>query len=482
MNWTDLNLIPAMPEIVLLTALCAVLLVDLWLKDNSRVITHYLSLFTLVLTAATQWYVWTPTAVSTFNDMYLADGLSQLGKMTMYAALFAVFVYAKPYNRARNMFNGEFYTLSLFALLGMSVMVSAGHFLVAYIGLELLSLSLYAMIALRRDSARSAEAALKYFVLGALASGLLLYGISMIYGATGSLNFAIVLANGQSGVANGWLMKLGLVFVVVALAFKLGAVPFHMWVPDVYEGAPTSVASIIGTAPKMAAAVFAFRILVTAMNNQHADWTQMLVILSVASLLIGNLAAIVQTNIKRMLAYSTVSHMGFVLMAFLSGSVGFSAGLYYALTYIVMALVGFGVLMLLSDESFECENIADLAGLNRRNAWYAFLMLLAMFSMAGIPPLMGFYAKLQVIKLLVSANYTWLAVFAVVMSLIGAFYYLRVVRTIYFEEPADSRRLSSDGAMKVLLSANGLLLLLWGVLPQGVMDWCVQAIRTTTGW
>ena len=452
MNWTDLNLIPAMPEIVLLTALCAVLLVDLWLKDNSRVITHYLSLFTLILTAATQWYVWT------------------------------VFVYAKPYNRARNMFNGEFYTLSLFALLGMSVMVSAGHFLVAYIGLELLSLSLYAMIALRRDSARSAEAALKYFVLGALASGLLLYGISMIYGATGSLNFAIVLANGQSGVANGWLMKLGLVFVVVALAFKLGAVPFHMWVPDVYEGAPTSVASIIGTAPKMAAAVFAFRILVTAMNNQHADWTQMLVILSVASLLIGNLAAIVQTNIKRMLAYSTVSHMGFVLMAFLSGSVGFSAGLYYALTYIVMALVGFGVLMLLSDESFECENIADLAGLNRRNAWYAFLMLLAMFSMAGIPPLMGFYAKLQVIKLLVSANYTWLAVFAVVMSLIGAFYYLRVVRTIYFEEPADSRRLSSDGAMKVLLSANGLLLLLWGVLPQGVMDWCVQAIRTTTGW
>ena len=338
------------------------------------------------------------------------------------------------------------------------------------------------MIALRRDSARSAEAALKYFVLGALASGLLLYGISMIYGATGSLNFAIVLANGQSGVANGWLMKLGLVFVVVALAFKLGAVPFHMWVPDVYEGAPTSVASIIGTAPKMAAAVFAFRILVTAMNNQHADWTQMLVILSVASLLIGNLAAIVQTNIKRMLAYSTVSHMGFVLMAFLSGSVGFSAGLYYALTYIVMALVGFGVLMLLSDESFECENIADLAGLNRRNAWYAFLMLLAMFSMAGIPPLMGFYAKLQVIKLLVSANYTWLAVFAVVMSLIGAFYYLRVVRTIYFEEPADSRRLSGDGAMKVLLSANGLLLLLWGVLPQGVMDWCVQAIRTTTGW
>lgn len=478
MDWNDLTLLPAMPEMVLLLALGVILLLDLWLKDNQRHITHYLSLGALVLAAAAQWLVWTPSSVSAFNGMYIADGLSQLAKVSMYAVLFAVFVYAKPYNRARNMFNGEFYVLSLFGLVGMGVMASAGHFLPAYIGLELLSLSLYAMIALRRDAARSAEAALKYFVLGALASGLLLYGISMIYGATGSLEFATVLADGYDGIANPWLLKLGLVFVVVAVSFKLGVVPFHMWVPDVYEGAPTSVAAVVGTAPKVAAAVFAFRILVTALNTEYADWTQMLAILSVASLLVGNLAAIMQSNVKRMLAYSTVSHMGFVLLAFLGGSINFSAGVYYALTYVVMALVGFGVLMLLSDESFECENIADLAGLNQRNAWYAFLMLLAMFSMAGIPPLMGFYAKFQVINVLMQSGYVGLSVFAMVMSLIGAFYYLRVVRVIYFEQPAAERPVAEHGAAKYVLSANALLLLLWGIFPQGVMDWCVAALKS----
>ena len=453
MNTTSLNLLPALPEIVLLCGLSAVLLIDLWLPEKRRGVTHYLSLLVLALTAAAQCYVPAASA-SIFSDMYVSDGLSRLAKLTMYAALAAAFVYAKPYNKARKIFSGEFYTLSLFGLLGMSVMASAGHFLVAYIGLELLSLSLYALIALRRDSGRSAEAALKYFVLGALASGLLLYGISMIYGATGSLDFATVLANSYNGLESSWLMKLGLVFVVVAVAFKLGAVPFHMWVPDVYEGAPTSVAAIVGSAPKMAAA---------------------------ASLLIGNLAAIMQTNIKRMLAYSTVSHMGFVLMGFLGGSVSFSSGLYYALTYVATALVGFGVLMQLSDENAECENISDLAGLNQRNAWYAFLMLLTMFSMAGIPPLVGFYAKLQVIQMLVGKGYVWLAVFAVVMSLIGAFYYLRVVRSIYFEDPQGERAPAANIPAKVLLSANALLLLAWGILPQSAMDWCVQAVQSAAG-
>ena len=479
MNWTDLNLMPAMPEIVLLSALGIVLLVDLWTSDKNRYITHVLSLFALVAAAAAQWLVWVPQSVSTFSGMYIADGMSQLSKMVMYAATFALFVYAKPYNRARDMFNGEFYTLTLFALSGMSVMVSAGHFLTAYIGLELLSLSLYAMIALRRDSADAAEAALKYFVLGALASGLLLYGISMVYGATGSLEFASVLANAYDGQANTWLLKLGLVFIVVAVAFKLGAVPFHMWVPDVYQGAPTSVAAFVGTVPKIAAVVFAFRILVTGLGTTVNDWTPMLAILAVASLLVGNLAAIMQSNIKRMLAYSTVSHMGFILLAFMAGAIGFTAGLYYAIAYVVMGLVGFGVLMLLSNEAFECEEISDLAGLNQCHAWYAFLMLLAMFSMAGIPPLMGFYAKFAVIKALLSQGFVWISVFAVVMSLIGAFYYLRVVKVMYFDKATHEQGTGSNTVAKVVLSVNALLLLVWGVMPQSVMEWCLRALENT---
>ena len=479
MNWTDLNLMPAMPEIVLLSALGIVLLVDLWTSDKNRYITHVLSLFALVAAAAAQWLVWVPQSVSTFSGMYIADGMSQLSKMVMYAATFALFVYAKPYNQVRDMFRGEFYTLTLFALSGMSVMVSAGHFLTAYIGLELLSLSLYAMIALRRDSADAAEAALKYFVLGALASGLLLYGISMVYGATGSLEFASVLANAYDGQANTWLLKLGLVFIVVAVAFKLGAVPFHMWVPDVYQGAPTSVAAFVGTVPKIAAVVFAFRILVTGLGTTVNDWTPMLAILAVASLLVGNLAAIMQSNIKRMLAYSTVSHMGFILLAFMAGAIGFTAGLYYAIAYVVMGLVGFGVLMLLSNEAFECEEISDLAGLNQRHAWYAFLMLLAMFSMAGIPPLMGFYAKFAVIKALLSQGFVWISVFAVVMSLIGAFYYLRVVKVMYFDKATHEQGTGSNTVAKVVLSVNALLLLVWGVMPQSVMEWCLRALENT---
>ncbi|WP_281784817.1 NADH-quinone oxidoreductase subunit NuoN [Uruburuella suis] len=479
MNWTDLNLMPAMPEIVLLSALGIVLLVDLWTSDKNRYITHVLSLIALVAAAAAQWLVWVPQSVSTFSGMYIADGMSQLSKMVMYAATFALFVYAKPYNQVRDMFRGEFYTLTLFALSGMSVMVSAGHFLTAYIGLELLSLSLYAMIALRRDSADAAEAALKYFVLGALASGLLLYGISMVYGATGSLEFASVLANAYDGQANTWLLKLGLVFIVVAVAFKLGAVPFHMWVPDVYQGAPTSVAAFVGTVPKIAAVVFAFRILVTGLGTTVNDWTPMLAILAVASLLVGNLAAIMQSNIKRMLAYSTVSHMGFILLAFMAGAIGFTAGLYYAIAYVVMGLVGFGVLMLLSNEAFECEEISDLAGLNQRHAWYAFLMLLAMFSMAGIPPLMGFYAKFAVIKALLSQGFVWISVFAVVMSLIGAFYYLRVVKVMYFDKATHEQGIGSNTVAKVVLSVNALLLLLWGVMPQSVMEWCLRALENT---
>ncbi len=479
MNWADLNLIPAAPEMVLATALFTVLLVDLWLNDRQRWITYALSILAVALTAAVQWGVWVKEPVETFSHMFVLDGFAQLAKMAMYAAVIAVFVYSKAYVQVRQIYQGEFYTLSLFGLLGMCVMVSANHFLTLYVGLEILSLSLYALIALRREDGNAAEAALKYFVLGALASGLLLYGISLIYGATGSLQLGEVLAATQQG-DNPWLLKLGLVFVVVAIAFKLGAVPFHMWVPDVYQGAPTAVVALVGTAPKIAATVFTFRILVTGLGTSYGDWTQMFQLLAIASLLVGNLAAIMQTNIKRMLAYSTISHMGFILLAFMGGTEGFAAAMYYAITYALMGALAFGVLMLLSDEQHECENIADLAGLNQKNAWYAFLMLLAMFSMAGIPPLMGFYAKFAVIKALLGQGHVWVSVFAVVMSLIGAFYYLRVVKTMYFDEPSQTGATVQSGFdARLLLSVNALLLLAWGVMPQAVVDWCVRALQTT---
>jgi NADH-quinone oxidoreductase subunit N len=456
-----------------------VLLVDLWLNDRQRWITYALSILAVALTAAVQWGVWVKEPVETFSHMFVLDGFAQLAKMAMYAAVIAVFVYSKAYVQVRQIYQGEFYTLSLFGLLGMCVMVSANHFLTLYVGLEILSLSLYALIALRREDGNAAEAALKYFVLGALASGLLLYGISLIYGATGSLQLGEVLAATQQG-DNPWLLKLGLVFVVVAIAFKLGAVPFHMWVPDVYQGAPTAVVALVGTAPKIAATVFTFRILVTGLGTSYGDWTQMFQLLAIASLLVGNLAAIMQTNIKRMLAYSTISHMGFILLAFMGGTEGFAAAMYYAITYALMGALAFGVLMLLSDEQHECENIADLAGLNQKNAWYAFLMLLAMFSMAGIPPLMGFYAKFAVIKALLGQGHVWVSVFAVVMSLIGAFYYLRVVKTMYFDEPSQTGATVQSGFdARLLLSVNALLLLAWGVMPQAVVDWCVRALQTT---
>ena len=476
----NLNLSAAAPEIVLLCALFGVLLADLWTSDENRYITHYLSIGSMLAAAFTQIAVWTGQPAQAFNGFYLVDGVSQLAKLTVYLGTAALFVYAKPYNQAQKMFKGEYYTLAMFAATGMSVMISSAHFLTAYIGLELLSLSLYAMIALRRDSVQASEAALKYFVLGALASGILLYGISMVYGASGSLHFAAVAQAAADGHVNGWLLKLGILFIVAAIAFKFGAVPFHMWVPDVYQGAPTSVAAFIGSMPKIAATVFTFRILVEGFALQKGDWQLVFAALGALSLLVGNLAAIMQTNIKRMFAFSTVSHMGFILLAFLGSVIGVEAAIYYAVAYILMSLAGFGVLMVVSREGKECENIVDLAGLNQRNAWYAFVMLLVLFSMAGIPPLMGFYAKFAVLKALVAAQYgwaIWLAVFAVVMSLIGAFYYLRVVRTMYFDEKTDDAPLSDSVLLKCVLSVNALLLLVWGILPDSLTEWIRIALE-----
>ncbi|KDN12020.1 NADH-ubiquinone oxidoreductase chain N [Snodgrassella communis] len=477
MNWTDLTIFPAVPELVLTVVLFTVLLVDLWLNDKQRWITCTLSIIGLIITATAQFLVWKEQPQYAFHDMFVLDGMAQLAKICMYILVIALFIYSQSYLRAKNIYQGEFYTLTLFALLGMNIMVSACHFLTLYVGLELLSLALYALIALQRDSGRAAEAALKYFVLGALASGLLLYGISLIYGATGTLQLQQVLAASQSS-ANPWLLKLGVVFIVAGIVFKLGGVPFHMWVPDVYQGAPTAVTALVGTAPKIAATVFAFRILVYGLLTQWESWRELLLILGIASLLVGNLAAIMQTNIKRMLGFSTVAHMGFILLALLAGQTGCTAAIYYAITYALMASVAFAILMLLSGRDVECQNISDLAGLNQKNAWYAFLMLLAMFSMAGIPPLMGFYAKLAVIKALLAKGYLWVSVYAVIMSLIGAFYYLRVVKTMYFDTHNSVAESTFNMSFlgKVVLSVNGLLLLLWGILPNSVMAWCVQAL------
>ena len=477
MNWTDLTIFPAAPDMVLTVVLFTVLLVDLWLNDRQRWITCTLSVIGLILTAAVQCLVWKEQPQYAFHDMFVLDGMAQLAKLCMYVLVIALFIYSQTYLRAKHIYLGEFYTLTLFALLGMNIMVSASHFLTLYVGLELLSLALYALIALQRDSGRAAEAALKYFVLGALASGLLLYGISLIYGATGTLQLQQVLAASQE-TTNPWLLKLGLVFIVAGIVFKLGGVPFHMWVPDVYQGAPTAVAALVGTAPKIAATVFAFRILVYGLLTQWESWRELLLLLGIASLFVGNLAAIMQTNIKRMLGFSTVAHMGFIMLALLSGQSGCAAAMYYAITYALMASVAFAILVLLSGKDVECQNISDLAGLNQKNAWYAFLMLLAMFSMAGIPPLMGFYAKLAVIKALLASGYLWVSVYAVIMSLIGAFYYLRVVKTIYFDSPDSVTEPAFNMTLlgKIVLSVNGLLLLLWGILPDGVMNWCVQAL------
>lgn len=477
MNWTDLTIFPAAPDMVLTVVLFTVLLVDLWLNDRQRWITCTLSVIGLILTAAVQCLVWKEQPQYAFHDMFVLDGMAQLAKLCMYVLVIALFIYSQTYLRAKHIYQGEFYTLTLFALLGMNIMVSASHFLTLYVGLELLSLALYALIALQRDSGRASEAALKYFVLGALASGLLLYGISLIYGATGTLQLQQVLAASQE-TTNPWLLKLGLVFIVAGIVFKLGGVPFHMWVPDVYQGAPTAVAALVGTAPKIAATVFAFRILVYGLLTQWESWRELLLLLGIASLFVGNLAAIMQTNIKRMLGFSTVAHMGFIMLALLSGQSGCAAAMYYAITYALMASVAFAILVLLSGKDVECQNISDLAGLNQKNAWYAFLMLLAMFSMAGIPPLMGFYAKLAVIKALLASGYLWVSVYAVIMSLIGAFYYLRVVKTIYFDSPDSVTEPAFNMTLlgKIVLSVNGLLLLLWGILPDGVMNWCVQAL------
>lgn len=483
------SLLPAYAEIFLLAMTCAVLLVDLFLDDRRRWITYVLSLLTLAgcafLTAAIGAI---SEPIYTFNGMFVSDVMGNVLKIVTYIAVAAGMVYSRAYLEQNGLFRGEYFTLALFATLGMMVMISSNSFLTLYMGLELLSLSLYAMVALNRDSARSTEAAMKYFVLGALASGLLLYGMSMVYGATGSLDIATISRTLEMSNVNRTVLVFGLVFIVSGLAFKLGVVPFHMWIPDVYEGAPNPITLFIATAPKLAAFAMTMRLLVNALLAMAADWQQMLIILAVLSMAIGNLAAVAQTNIKRMLAYSTISHMGFLLLGMVSGVVGgnwlsaadaYSAAMFYAIVYVLTTLAAFGIVLLLSRRGFEAEEINDLRGLNRRSPWFAFVMLIAMFSLAGVPPAVGFYAKLVVLQAAISAGYVWLAVVAVMFSLVGAFYYLRIIKVMYFDEPAENApELAPRMDMSVLLSVNGLSLLILGILPGQLMALCYFAIKS----
>jgi NADH-quinone oxidoreductase subunit N len=481
MNW-----LAVYPEILLLAMACLVAIADLFVTDPKRTPTHLLTLAAVGAMHAV--YFSEGQTFYAMNRMVVSDPMGHLLAVFAVIAVAITLVYARPYAESRDMLKGELYTLSLFSLLGISVMVSGNNFLVLYLGLEVMSLSLYALVALRRDHAQSTEAAMKYFVLGALASGFLLYGMSMLYGATGSLDVGTVFQVIAKGEANRQVLTFGLVFIVAGLAFKLGAVPFHMWVPDVYQGAPTAATLLIAGAPKIASFGMAMRLLVDGMLGLAVDWQQMLGVLAVCSLLIGNLAAIAQTNLKRMLAYSTIAQMGFLLLGLIAGVVNgntlsaanaYSSAMFYILTYVVTTLGTFGLIMLMSRAGFEADEIADLAGLHKRSPLLAGVMAIFLFSLAGVPPMVGFYAKLAVLQALVSTNDPVLlqvAIFAVVMSLIGAFYYIRVVKVMYFDEPKDTSAIVTPGGARTVLSLNGAAVLVLGIVPGGLMTMCAQAI------
>lgn len=498
MNW-----LVTYPELMLLVAACGVLLADVLFADDQHRLTHALT--QAVMAAFAALHAWAlvqglggavgeTVSHHGMQGMLVADPMGHLLACAAALAMMATLAYAQVYIGARELRKGELYVLSLFALLGMAVMIGANHFVALYVGLELMSLSLYALVALRRDHGVATEAAMKYFVLGALASGFLLYGLSMMYGATGSLAIPEVFRAIEMGQGSRLVLTLGCVFVMAGLAFKLGLVPFHMWVPDVYQGAPTAITLMVAGAPKLAAFAITMRLLVEAFGGIAADWQQMVIALAVLSMTVGNIAAIVQRNFKRMLAYSGIAQLGFMLLGFapvvmdanpMSAANGYSSALFYVLTYVLTTLGTLGMVMLMARQGFECDEIDDLAGLAKRAPWLAAVMTILMFSLAGIPPMVGFYAKFAILQALVSTNlagYVVLAVVAVLLSLIGAYYYLRVVKVMYFDAPSNQPAVSAGGGTSLLLAANGAAVLLLGVVPQGLMALCRDAVvATVTG-
>ena len=499
-NFVVPDLLPAAPELFLAAMALAILMIDLLVKDSRRTVTFLLTqatLLTLIVWRGAPYFsavvLHNPTALEglsqvtyTFSNMFVLDLMADVLKLFLYIAVFVVMVYSRAYIIDRPQMNkGEYYVLALFATLGMLVMISANHFLTIYLGIELLSLSLYAMVAMNRDSVAACEAAMKYFVLGALASGLLLYGMSMIYGATGTLEITGIAERLLSGSANKGVLVFGLVFLVAGLAFKLGVVPFHMWIPDVYHGAPTSVTLFIGSAPKLAAFAIVMRLLVNGLFPMAADWQGMLIILAVLSMAVGNLAAIAQTNLKRMLAYSAISHMGFMLLGIVTGVVGgdarfvlnaYSSSMFYVIAYVLMSAGTFGMILLMARAGFEADELDDFKGLNKRSPWFAVIMLMLMFSMAGVPFFVGFFAKFAVLQAVVAAGYTWLAIVAIMFSLIGAFYYLRVVKLMYFDAPTDETPISAGLDVQIMVSVNGLAVAVLGIFPDVIMQLSAYAL------
>ncbi len=485
MNFVVPDFYPAAAEIFVAVMALVTMLASAFARSIARSLAYYATQFTLIAAAFVTIYTMQGEPVYTFNNLFISDLMGDFLKLMIYFSTAIALLYGRAYLADRKLDRPEYYVLAQLMTLGMMVMVSANHMLPMYIGLEMMSLALYTMVAFDRNSPRSTEAAMKYFVLGALASGLLLYGMSMIYGATGSLEFSAIAQAVYNQTANQTVLMFGLVFLVAGICFKLGVVPFHMWVPDVYEGAPTAVTLMISTAPKLAAFAMAVRLLIWALFDVAEEWQGMLMMVAVASIALGNLAAIAQQNIKRMLAYSGISHMGFMLLGLLAGVVdgdrhfalnAYSSAMFYAVSYVIMSLASFGMLILLSRAGFEAENIDDFKGLNKRSPWFALMMLFVMFSMAGVPFFIGFFAKLAVLQAVVAAGYFWLAVVAVLLSVAGAFYYLRVVKVMYFDAPVDGSPIQAPAEVRVMVSANGIAIAALGLAPQMLMSLCAYAL------
>lgn len=468
----------ALPEIFVLGMTCVILLTDLFVSDQRRGLTHTLAVVTLAFAAILSLQsMMAPGQVEhAFSDTFVRDRFGDILKVFSYLIFIGVFVYAKHYLREFGLFKGEFYTLSLFALLGMMVLISAGSLLTVYLGLELMVLASYPLVAINRTSLQGSEAAMKFFVLSAMASGFLLFGMSLIFGATGSLDLSAVSAALSAGMGDDMLLTVGLVFIVLGIAFEFGAVPLHMWIPDVYHGAPLPVTLLLSSVPKLAAVALAIRLLDNGMIDLHADWQGMLIVLTALSMVLGNIVAIAQSNIKRMLAYSTIAHMGFVLLGLLPATAeGYAAAMYYAIIYAIMSAGSFAVLIMLSRDGREAEELDDLKGLARRNPWHALMMLIFMFSLAGIPVFAGFFAKWQVIVAALSAGYIWLGILAVITAVIGAFYYLRVVKLMYFDEPEDAEPATAPVDFQAVLTVNGLAMIGLGIFSGGLIGLCVSA-------
>ena len=474
------SMILAAPEFWVLAMACVIMIVDLFLREERRGIIHMLAMLTVIfaaiITLRGDYLVDGVRSVTTFNGSFIRDPMGDVLKVFSFVIMGLIFTYSKFYLRGFKMFRADFFTLSLFALLGVMLLISANSMLMIYLGLELISLSVYALVAFNRDSGRGTEAAMKYFVLGSMASGMLLYGMSMIYGATGSLDLPEIAQAIQSQGSGDILLTFGLVFVVVGIAFKFGAVPFHMWIPDVYEGAPPAVTLFISSVPKLAAFAMAYRFLSSGLGDMHVHWQSMLAVLALLSIVLGNLAAIMQTNIKRMLAYSTISHMGFVFLGLLPGTAyGFGASMYYVIVYGVMSVASFAMVILLSSKGVEAEHLDDFKGLNQRNPFYAAVMGLVMFSMAGVPPMVGFFAKLMVLKAVIEAGMMWLAITAVVFAVIGAFYYLRIVKYMYFDDPENETAITAPVDFGTALTLNGAMILGLGMFSSSLIAICMTS-------